>query len=68
MATANSIGNGSARYSSAQVMDASILSRFDSKWEFTTLDWKDESQIIKAKFPLLARICGSIEYGEGLLR
>ena len=43
VATANSIGNGSARYSSAQVMDASILSRFDSKWEFTTLDWKDES-------------------------
>ena len=64
VATANSIGNGSARYSSAQVMDASILSRFDSKWEFTTLDWKDESQIIKAKFPLLARICGSMKYGE----
>ena len=64
VATANSIGNGSARYSSAQVMDASILSRFDSKWEFTTLDWKDESQIVKAKFPLLARICGSMKYGE----
>ena len=64
VATANSIGNGSSRYSSAQVMDASILSRFDSKWEFTTLDWKDESNIVKAKFPLLARICGSMKYGE----
>lgn len=65
VATANSIGNGSARYSSAQVMDASILSRFDSKWEFTTLDWRDESNIIKAKFPLLARLCGGMKYDGG---
>lgn len=65
VATANSIGNGSARYSSAQVMDASILSRFDSKWEFTTLDWKDESNIVKAKFPLLARLCGGMKYDGG---
>ena len=65
VATANSIGNGSARYSSAQVMDASILSRFDSKWEFTTLDWRDESNIVKAKFPLLARLCGGMKYDGG---
>lgn len=65
VATANSIGNGSSRYSSAQVMDASILSRFDSKWEFTTLDWRDESNIIKAKFPLLARLCGGMKYDGG---
>ena len=64
VATANSIGNGSSRYSSAQVMDASILSRFDSKWEFTTLDWKDEGNIIKAKFPLLARIMGGAKVKE----
>lgn len=64
VATANSIGNGSERYSSAQVMDASILSRFNNKVEFCQLDWRDEEMIIRNKFPLLARICGGMTYGE----
>ena len=64
VATANSIGNGSDRYTSAQVMDASILSRFTNKVEFCTLDWRDEEIIIRNKFPLLARQCGSLTYGE----
>ena len=64
VATANSIGNGSGRYASAQVMDNSILSRFESKWEFCTLHWSDEEIIIRNKFPLLSRHCGHLTYGE----
>lgn len=55
VATANSIGSGSmgSKYASVQLIDASILSRFDYKWQFVPLDWADEQIIVEEKFPLL---------------
>ena len=63
MATANSIGVGdfSGRYASVQLVDASILSRFDYKIQFHLLDWVDESVILQAKFPLLTELYGKSE-------
>jgi len=57
VATANSAGNGSTggRYASSRVVDASIMSRFTFKFEYTTLDWEDEKPILVDRFPILAR-------------
>lgn len=53
--TGNSCGSGdeTGMCVSANPMDASILDRFDAIFRFQPLDWKDESLICKAKFPLL---------------
>jgi MoxR-like ATPase len=53
--TGNTAGGGDerGRMVSAQIMDASILDRFDRVFEFHWMDWADEGQIVRAKFPLL---------------
>ena len=54
--TANSAGSGDARGRciSSNPIDASILDRFERKYEFHWLDWKDEGPVIREKFPLLS--------------
>ncbi len=54
--TANTAGGGDTRgrMVSSNVIDASILDRFERKYEFHWMDWADEGEIVKAKFPLLA--------------
>ena len=66
VATANSAGNGSTggRYASSRVVDASIMSRFTFKFEYTTLDWRDEKPILVGRFPILARHGGDNLWGQ----
>ncbi len=54
-ATANTAGGGDSRgrMTSANVIDASILDRFDRTFMFSWMDWRDEGPIVRAKFPLL---------------
>lgn len=58
--TANSFGAGDTRGRcvSANVMDASLLDRFERMYAFHYMDWKDESEIIRAKFPLFVEKVG----------
>jgi len=55
--TANSAGAGDTRGRciSSNPLDASILDRFERKFQFHWMDWKDESEICKAKFPTLVQ-------------
>lgn len=55
IATGNSAGSGDmrSRCVSSQLMDASIMDRFDAVFEFRWMEWSDESLIIKEKFPNL---------------
>lgn len=55
-ATANTAGSGDSRgrMVSSNVIDASILDRFERKFQFRWMDWKDEEPIVRAKFPVLA--------------
>jgi len=57
--TANTAGGGDTRGRciSANVIDASLLDRFERKYEFHWMEWADEGPICKAKFPLLAQRC-----------
>lgn len=66
VATANSAGNGSTggRYASSRVVDASIMSRFTFKFEYCTLDWRDEKPILVDRFPILARHGGDSLWGQ----
>jgi MoxR-like ATPase len=54
-ATANTAGGGDerGRMTSANPQDASLLDRFDRKFQFRWMDWRDEGEIVKAKFPIL---------------
>ena len=54
VATANSSGSGDSRGRcvSSNVLDASILDRFERKFKFDTLDWADEEFVLKNKFPV----------------
>jgi hypothetical protein len=54
-ATANTAGSGdeNGRMVSSNPLDASILDRFERKFEFHQMDWRDEGPIVQAKFPLL---------------
>lgn len=60
--TANTTGAGDARgrCTSANVVDASILDRFERAYEFHWMDWQDEEIIVKAKFPLLVERCPGV--------
>lgn len=62
VATANTQGGGdeTGRMVSAQQMDSSLLDRFPKKRIFHNMDWKDEGEIIKAKYPLLHRVSEKI--------
>lgn len=53
--TANTAGGGDSRgrMVSSNIIDASILDRFERKYKFHWMDWHDEGVIAKAKFPLL---------------
>jgi MoxR-like ATPase len=55
VATGNSAGSGDTRGRciSSNPIDASILDRFERKYELHWMDWRDEVEIAKAKFPLL---------------
>lgn len=55
VATANTAGGGDerGRMISANPLDASILDRFERKFEFHSMNWRDEEPIVKAKFPYL---------------
>lgn len=57
--TANTPGGGDVRGRciSANVIDASILDRFERAFEFHWMDWEDEGPIVKEKFPLLVQRC-----------
>jgi MoxR-like ATPase len=59
VATANTSGGGDTRgrMVSSNVIDGSIMDRFERKIEFHWMDWKDEGEIAKAKFPLLFQRC-----------
>jgi len=55
VATANTPGGGDerGRMISANPLDGSLLDRFNRKFEFHAMDWRDEEPIVRAKFPLL---------------
>lgn len=67
VATANTSGGGDerGRYTSSNVIDASLMGRFERKIEFRFIDWKDEEPVIKAKYPEFARRCGKALAGIG---
>lgn len=62
VATANTSGGGDerGRMVSANPIDASLMDRFDRKYEFHWMDWRDEGLILQAKFPHLIQRCPSI--------
>lgn len=53
--TANTAGGGdtTGRYISANPIDSSLLDRFERKFQFHAMSWKDEEAIVRDKFPLL---------------
>ena len=56
--TANTAGGGDAsrgRYTSSNVIDASILDRFERVFQFHWMDWKDEEVVVREKFPVLVQ-------------
>lgn len=60
--TANTTGGGDAsgRYVSANVIDSSIMDRFERAIKFHMMDWKDEDVIVRNKFPVLVERCPHI--------
>lgn len=55
VATANTAGSGDprGRMVSANPIDAALLDRFNRKFEFHYMDWRDEEPIVRAKHPVL---------------
>jgi len=55
VATGNTAGSGDerGRMVSANPLDASVMERFNARFQFHWMDWEDESEIVKTKFPLL---------------
>ena len=62
VATANTAGSGDdrGRMISANPIDASLLDRFERKFQFHWMDWEDEEPIVRSKFPLLVQRCPDI--------
>jgi len=62
VATANTAGGGDerGRMVSARPMDASILDRFQRRFQFHYMDWHDEEPIARAKFPTLVARCPEV--------
>jgi hypothetical protein len=60
--TANTAGGGDSRgrMVSANVIDGSILDRFERVFQFHWMEWADEGPIVNAKFPMLAQRCPGI--------
>jgi len=65
--TANTAGGGDERmrYTSANVLDASLMGRFERKLEFHFMEWEDEEKVIRSKFPLFSERCGAALEGIG---
>jgi len=63
--TGNTVGQGdeTGRYVSANIIDSSIISRFNVKLNLAPLDWQDEEPVIAAKFPLFAEKMKSVLFG-----
>lgn len=64
LVTANAPGGGDARgrMVSSNVLDASLLDRFDRFFQFHWMDWADEEPILRAKFPLLvSKLPGALD-------
>jgi MoxR-like ATPase len=72
--TANTAGGGDSRgrMISSNVIDGSIMDRFERKFEFHWLDWRDEEPIVRNKHPLLVERCpevfGMVGKATGSLR
>lgn len=62
VATANSAGSGDnrGRCISSNPIDASLLDRWERKFEFRWMEWKDEEVIVRDKFPLLVERCPEV--------
>jgi hypothetical protein len=62
VATGNTAGSGDTRgrFVSTNIIDASLLERFDRVFALHWLDWRDELIICKEKFPLLAKVCPAL--------
>lgn len=60
--TANSCGTGDARgrMASANPMDASIMDRLGRKVEAVYMDWSDEGEILRSKFPEVAEVAPEV--------
>ena len=64
VATANTSGGGdtTGRMVSSNPLDGSIMNRWNFKLQFHDMDWADESEVVKAKFPALtAQVPGVID-------
>ena len=61
VATGNTAGAGDerGRMISANPLDASVMERFNARFQFHWMDWKDESEIVRSKFPILFQRCPS---------
>jgi MoxR-like ATPase len=68
-ATANTAGAGDnrGRMISANPLDASLMDRFERKFNFRWMDWRDEVEIIRVKFPVLTQRVPSIFVKMGLV-
>jgi len=60
--TANTTGGGDAsgRYVSANIIDSSIMDRFERAIKFHMMDWRDEEVVVRAKFPVLVERCPAV--------
>jgi len=60
--TGNTAGSGDTRGRciSAKPVDASIWDRFERVYKFHWMDWKDEGEVCKDKFPVLMKYCPKI--------
>lgn len=56
VATSNTAGQGdeTGRYASTNILDSTILARFERFRKFHLMDWSDEEPILRAKFPFFA--------------
>ena len=59
VATANSQGGGdtTGRCISSRPVDSSLMNRFKRKVLFHLMEWKDEKEIVRSKFPLMIEKC-----------
>ena len=63
--TANTAGQGdeTGRYVSSNIIDSTILARFQRFRQFGLMAWKDEEPILRAKFPFFASKMGHMLEG-----
>ena len=61
--TANTNGSGdpTGRFVSARPQDATLLERLMAMFEFRWMEWEDEVEILRDKFPLFVRECEEVK-------